>query len=193
MRRRVAAIALIAMVAGLAGGPQAGAQTDGDGGSATVTATVLGGTRAVTTATAIGLTTTAGTVGDAQTLTGTYSVVVTETLRTGTNPWSLTGALSDLSDGATTPNVIPKSAGTISGRGVTVVYTLGSPAGTSDAAAINGSATLDAARTVFEIDGESPAVSYTGTFTGAGTISVAVPQGQASGAYTGTFTYTLVQ
>ncbi len=156
---------------------------DGDGGSAALSATLTAGSigsRSVTTVAPVALTTALS----SSTATGAVSVVVTEAARGGTNPWSVTAVAGALTSGV---NTIAASNLSIASRGVTQV------AGGGTAAAPTGSSSLASAATLFSTTGQSVASLYTGTYTAAGTVSLAVPNGQAVGAYTGTFTVTLVQ
>lgn len=156
---------------------------DGDGGTATLSATLTAGSigsRSVTTVSPVALTTALS----SSVATGALSVVVTEAARGGTNPWSVTTVASALTSGA---NTIPASNLSILGRGVVQV------AGGGTAAAPTGTSALSAAATLFSTTGQDAALLYTGTYTGTGTVSLAVPNGAAVGAYTGTLTVTLVQ
>lgn len=185
-RSLVAATAIVLSAAAIFPSPAGAA--DGDGGSSTLTATITAGSvgsRSVTSVPAIAMTSAL----DSATLSGTYSAVVTEAARTGTNPWSITGSMAGaLSDGATpTPNTVPLSALAISGRDVVQVAS----GGTS--AAATGSAALTSAVTLFSNTGQSTSAVYTGTHTASGTITLTPPNGTVAGVYTGTFTVTLVQ
>lgn len=153
---------------------------DGAGGTATITATVASGERSVTSVSPVALAAVAGT----NTLSGAVGVVVTEASRTGTNPWSVTASSTALTSGA---NTIPASALSLSGRTVTQV------GGGGTAAGITGTQALDVARTLFSVTGQDTGLVYTGTYTGAATMTLTVPNGAATGAYTGTMTVTLVQ
>jgi hypothetical protein len=159
---------------------------DGDGGSSTITATLLPnivGSRSVTTVAPVALTN----VANSAVATGVLSVTVTEAARSGTNSWSLTATASALSDGAVpTPHTIPASSLTVLSR--SVQQNLGG----GTAAAPAGTSALSSAATLFTTTGQDPALLYTGTYVAAGTINLAVPNGVTAGAYTGTLTVSLI-
>jgi hypothetical protein len=154
---------------------------DGDGGTATVTGTVgsVLGERSVTLVSPVALAAV-----DATTLEAPLAVEVTETSRTGTNPWSVTATMSDLTSGSST---IPGSALSVGGR--SVVQTLGGGA----SAAPSGEGSLGTAQTLFTNTGQDTSKTYSGTYASASTLRLTVPNGAVSGAYTGTLTVTLVQ
>jgi hypothetical protein len=56
----------------------------------------------------------------------------------------------------------------------------------------SGSSSLATAATLFTTTGQDPALLYTGTYAAAGTISLAVPNGAPTGAYTGTLVVSLI-
>lgn len=176
-QRRLIAVATVLAVAAL-GGPAYAA--DGAGGTATVSATVSGlaGERAVTSVLPVSL------AGTGSTMSGALSVVVAETNRAGTNPWSVTAAMSGMTSGT---NAIPASALSISDRAATQLL------GGGTAAAPSGAGALGAAQTLFTVSNQNTAAVYTGTYTGTSTMSMTVPNGAATGVYTGTLTVTLVQ
>lgn len=158
---------------------------DGLGGAAPITATVLAGTlgsRSITSVAPLVMNSVAG----QSALTTPYAVLVTEITRTGTNPWSVVGALSD--DLATTSgSTIAKSAVAVSGRQVLQVASGGvsaAPAGSQD---------LSVGRTLFTNTGQDVNALYTGTHAATGTVTLTPPNGSAAGVYNGTFTVTLIQ
>jgi hypothetical protein len=160
---------------------------DGGGGSAALTATLTSGSigsRSVTTVAPVALTTAL----NSSIATGSMSVLVTEAARGGTNPWSVTAVSSALlKNGATSADDIPASNLSVDSRAVVQA------AGGGTAAAPSGSASLATAATLFSNTGQALTSLYTGTYTATGTVSLAVPNAQAVGAYTGTLTVTLVQ
>lgn len=178
-RTRLTAAAGITACLALAGPALA---ADGDGGSTTISATVaaVGGERSVTSVAPVALASTGGST----ILTGAVGVVVTETSRSGTNPWSVTASTTGLTSGSST---IPASAMSLADRTVVQV------AGGGTAAGVAGTGTLDSPQTLFTVSGQLPGSVYTGTYTGAATMSLTPPNGTVTGAYTGTLTVTLVQ
>lgn len=187
MRLRVLAMGMVLLTAGAFAAPLASAQVDGDDSSATVTATITGdmGVRYVSSVPAIAM----SSVLSSTTLSATYTVLTQETVRAGTNPWTVTGRLqADLSDGASpTPNTIARSAMNVSGRTASVtVGSGGTPAPGS------GTEDMSADRTLFTVSGENTSTLYTATYTAGGTLTLTPPAGTVTGAYTGTFVVTLV-
>lgn len=157
---------------------------DGDPASSALTATVTAGSVGARTVTSAPIAMTSAL--NSTTLSGAYSVVVTEAARTGTNPWSVTAVLdADLVDGA---NTIPRSSIALSNQAVVQVAS----GGTSSAAGAQ-SGTLDSARTLFTNTGQNTTSVYTGTHTATGTVTLTPPNGSKTGIYAGTFTVTLVQ
>jgi hypothetical protein len=159
---------------------------DGGGGTSTISAALTAatvGSRSVTSVSPVVLTNVLNT----STATGALAVTVTEAARTGTNAWSLTATASALSDGASpTPSTIAASNLSVLSRSVVQVGSGGiasAPAGTSS---------LASAATLFTTTGQDPALLYTGTYAAAGTISLTVPNGAPTGAYTGTLTVSLI-
>lgn len=174
--RLTAATGIVALLA-LAGPALA---ADGDGGTAAVTATVVGGERSVTSVLPIALAATSST----NVLSGSVAVVVDEVDRAGTNAWSVTASSSAMSSGS---DSIPASALSLTDR--TVVQTLGG----GTAAGVSGAGSLGTAQTLFSVSGQSTSTAYTGSYAGAATLTLEVPVGTPSGAYAGTLTVTLVQ
>lgn len=179
--RRLYVVPLAALALVSAAGPAFA--VDGGGGSALLSATLTSGSigsRSVTTVSPITLVTAL----NSAVATGASSVVVTEAARGGTNPWSVTAVVGALSNGT---NTLPASNLSIDTRAVVAV----AGGGTSTAPA--GSASLASAATLMSNTGQNTGDLYTGTYTATGNVSLSVPNGQAVGAYTGTFTVTLVQ
>jgi hypothetical protein len=158
--------------------------------TATVTAVIGGsgvlGTRTLDTISPVALT------GTSSLPTGTVSATVTETAATGDNPWSVT-----LQSSALTPS---SGTGSIPADDLTLANT-GLPTGTGClivslspcTVTAGATGTLGTAQTLFTVTGEGSA-AYTGVYTGTGSISMnQVPNGLASGTYSGTLTATLIQ
>lgn len=174
--RLTAATGIVALLA-LAGPALA---ADGDGGTGAITATVVGGERSVTSVTPIALAATS----NADVLSGAVGVIVDEVNRAGTNSWSVSASSSALTSGGSS---IPASALALSDRTVSQLL------GGGTAAGVAGVGSLGSAQTLFSVAGQSAGTAYTGTYTGAATMTLTVPVGALSGAYTGTLTVTLVQ
>jgi hypothetical protein len=159
---------------------------DGGGGTSTISATLTAasiGSRSVTAVSPVALTTAL----NSSVATGTLAVTVTEAARSGTNSWSLTATASDLSDAATpTPHTIPAASLSVLSRSVVQV------GGGGTAVAPSGTSSLGSAATLFSSTGQDAALLYTGTYAAAGTVSLAVPNGAPTGAYTGTLTVSLI-
>lgn len=178
--------------------------TDVVTGTGVVTATLTEiGTRSVAAVGAI-----AFTGGLSNALTASYSVVVTELARTGTNPWSVTGQIcggtgtpdcatkaNNLYSGATalpasniaaSTHAMATATGTVQG----VVIPTGSGGGTLTAGSFTD---LGASRTLGTNSSQSTATAYSGGYLLTGNLSLALPNGTATGAYTGYFVVTLVQ
>lgn len=183
---RFAAAAAVA-VAVTIGGPitLAGAVVDGTGATPTVTATVTAGTVGSRSITASPVTMSSAL--SSATLTGSLAATVTEAARTGTNPWSVTAAIGSLVDTGVPANTLANTNMSISNRAV--VQTAGG--GTS--VATTGSEAVSAARTLFTNTAQSTAVVYTGTYASTSDWTLSLPNGTATGVYTGTITLTLVQ
>ena len=182
LARRAGVLVLAGALASLAGTSAFAA--DGDGGSASVSATITAGSigsRSVTVATASPMTSAL----NGSTLTGTLSVTVAEAARTGTNPWSVTAVLAGaLASGG---NTIPASNMSVSNRSFS--RTLGGGTVSNG----SGNQDLSAARTLFSVADQSATSVYTGSYSGTGDLTLSVPNGQAVGLYTGSITVTLVQ
>ncbi|MFA5787334.1 MAG: hypothetical protein WDA71_10230 [Actinomycetota bacterium] len=184
MRKLIGALVMTGGLMVMAAGPAALA-ADGGGGSGLITATITAGaigSRSVTSVAPVVMTS----LLNAPELTASYAVLVTETARTGTNPWSVTATLAGaLSDGL--GHSIATTNMAVSARSVLKVL------GGGTESAPTGSEDLSAARTLFALTGQDPLSVYTGTYTGSGTLTLTVPNAQAVGVYTGTLTVTLVQ
>ncbi|HUQ40810.1 MAG TPA: hypothetical protein VM030_11715 [Acidimicrobiales bacterium] len=178
----VAAATITAAAVVMQGGPASAA--DGGGATSAVTATITAGaigSRSITAASPIAMTSSL----DSTSLSGSLTATVTEAARSGTNPWSVTATMSDLTNVAT--DVLSKANMAVSGR--SVIKT----AGGGTAAAPAGSSNLDAAVTLFSTTGQSAGVVYTGSYASSSTWTLAVPNATATGVYSGTVTLTLVQ
>ena len=182
IRLLVAGVAA-ALVVGAVPSP-ASAQTDGQDGSSTITATVAdSGFRAVTTVAPITL----GSALNTATIEGAYAVTVTETARKGSNPWSVTGALAGaLSDPLVPANTIPTTAVYVHTRAVTAT------GGGGVSAAPTGEQDLSAARTLMSNTGQDVNTVYTGSYALSGTVKIVPPNGTKTGTYTGTFVVDLI-
>jgi hypothetical protein len=185
MKFRAVAAAGVVLLLGVFIVPLAFA-ADGGGGSSTVTATITSGSvgsRSITSVPAISMTSAL----NSASLSGAYTVVVTEAARTGTNAWSVTGEMQNnqLTSGA---NTIASTALAVSGRAVVQV----AGGGTSTAPDPETSEALGTARTLLSNSGQSTSAVYTGTYTGTGNLTLTPPNGAATGVYTGTFVVTLV-
>lgn len=173
-------------------------------GTGVVTATLTEiGTRSVAAVGAI-----AFTGGLSNALTANYSVVVTELARTGTNPWSVTAQIcggtgtpdcatkaNNLYSGATalaasniaaSTQAMATATGTVQG----VVIPTGSGGGTLTAGSFTD---LGASRTLGTNSSQSSATAYSGGYQLTGNLSLTLPNGTSTGAYTGYFVVTLVQ
>ena len=187
-RALIAGAATAAIAVGAVAAPAGAQVADGDDGSALITATVNNlGYRAVTLVSPI--TITSGL--NSSSATGAYNVVVTEVTRNGTNPWTVTGALSGPltnTDVDTTNDTIPNSAVAIHDRAAAATVGGG---GSSDASAINGTADLTQARTLASWINQSSSLIYSGTYTLSGNLTVTPPTGSKTGVYTTNFVVTL--
>ena len=151
--------------------------------TATVTANVTSGgigLRSLTSVPAITLLSTAG----SSTVDGSMAAVVTEAAVTGDTAWSVTAALSTLTNGG---NTLANSNVDIKNRAVVQV------AGGGTSAPVTGTQDMSAARTLFNNSGEVATSVYTGTHSATADLSLHVPNGTATGIYSGTMTVTLVQ
>lgn len=175
-RAIVAAAGMLVLASGAALG------ADGDGGDATVSATIANiGSRSVTLASATPMLS-AFSSGE---LTSTLSVTVDETTRTGTAPWSVQAVLDGaLSDGGT--ETIAASNLAAAPGSVTQLLGGGTPAAGSGG-------TLDGATTLFTVSGQATDTTYTGTYSQNTGLTLTVPTGTKTGTYTGNVSITLVQ
>lgn len=152
--------------------------------TATVTANITAGSiglRSLTSVPAITLTPTAGVA----TVQGSMSAVVTEAAVTGTNPWSVTTALSALALSGQ-PDIANSNVD-ISNRAKVQV------AGGGTTTPASGTEDLSTTRTLISNAGQSTLSVYTGTYTATADLALHVPNGTVAGVYTGTMTVTLVQ
>jgi hypothetical protein len=150
---------------------------------ATVTANVTAGgigLRSLTSVPAIALT---ATPGNAK-VSGTMTAVVTEAAVTGVTPWSVTADLSTLTNGG---NTLANSNVDINGRSASRT------AGGGTVSATTGSEAMSTTRTIFTTTGQSTSAVYTGTYSSSANLDLNIPNGTATGIYTGTMTVTLVQ
>jgi hypothetical protein len=154
------------------------------GTDATLTATLTGGaigSRSITSVAPIALISSAG----SGTVDGSMATLVTETAVTGdATGWSITAALTNLSDGSHT---LSKALVDVKNRAVVQV------AGGGTSTATTGTEDLSATRTLFSNSGQSATSVYTGTNASTADLSLHVPNGTATGVYTGTMTVTLIQ
>lgn len=116
-------------------------------------------------------------------LTAPLLVTVEEVAATGAN-WRLTAQLAgDFSDGL--GNTMSASA--LAMEASTVTQTLsGGDIGNK------GSGTLDSARTMYEVTGQSSSSTYSGLYDSASPLVLTVPNGTTIGVYTATVTITLL-
>jgi hypothetical protein len=159
-------------------------------GQATITADIGAnalGFRAVTLTTVAPMTS----VLNALSLSGAYSVTVTETLRSGTNPWSVTGSLAgDLTSGSNTIDEQYVSlqsrafSATLGGGGTSSV-----PSGTAPLGDTNGGLAV----TIGSNASQSATTLYSGVYSATGSMVIDPPSGTQTGIYTGTFVVDLVQ
>jgi hypothetical protein len=128
---------------------------------------------------------------NALSLSGAYSVLVTETLRSGTNPWSLTGSLAgDLTSGS---NTIDEQYVSLQGRAFSATLAGGGtssvPTGTAPLGDTNGGLAV----TIGSNTGQSTTTLYSGEYTASGSMVINPPSGTQTGIYSGTFVVDLVQ
>jgi hypothetical protein len=165
-----------------------------------VSATILSGSRTLTSVT---LGTLASVLRGAST-SATLTAVVTETAVDGLDPWSVTARLCGpnnvttptAADCATYPDelvkagdaskTVPGSAVTISARAVNVV------AGGGASSPTTGSQTMTGTRTMFTNTGQLPASLYTGVYTSTANIAVDAPGNSTTGVYNGYLVVTLL-
>ena len=196
MRVRVLVAALAAgLVVGMTPSPAGAQAVDDTSGEALVTADLnTTGSRSITVVAPI---TFSGALSSA--VTSTYSVEVVEALRTGTNPWSVTGRIcgetSLLPDCATKPNQLNSGANTLASSNIAasaqaVAELLAGGSGDLTAGTF---ADFGATRTLFSNANQSTAVAYSETYTATGNLSLTAPNGTPTGSYTGYFVVDLVQ
>lgn len=160
---------------------------DGDGGDSSVTAVVDGiaGERYVSAAPPVTLALQAGT----SNMSASLALQVTEAARSGTAEWSLqtqldadlSATLTDLSIATIARSQMTLDPGTTLAVGGGGTITNGS------------SGTLESVVTVFTNTGQDPNLAYTGTYTTASTLTLAIPNATPAGTYTGNISVTLVQ
>ena len=183
LRRKFAGVVVAGIVV-LAYPTGAGAIVDGTGGTSAVTATITTaaiGSRAVTVTAPIAMTSALS----SETLSGTLLATVAEAARSGTNPWSLTASMTDLTNA--TNDVIGNANMAVSGRAVTQT------AGGGTSAAPTGSTAMGSTATLMSNTGQLTTVVYTGTYATESTWTLTPPNGAKVGVYTGTVTLTLSQ
>jgi hypothetical protein len=121
---------------------------------------------------------------------GAYSVSVVETAATGVNPWSVTTAVSKLTNTLDSTVINPDNFD-ISTPSLLASLPAGSDAATTGSVYSYTSGANSDPLTLFTNTGELLTSVYTSTHTATGTLSVTPPNGASTGAYTGTFTVTL--
>lgn len=199
MHRKVIALVVAATLIVALAAPAFGA--DGDASTGSVTAAIGGsspvGTRSVTSVTPTVLLPVPG----SSNMTGLVAVVVTELARTGTASWSVTAILDEvggsgsgngLTDNGSPANYVPRSAVSINAATPAIIAgcTVDIPACTPT---LGSSGNLSSARTLYSVNGEDTGLVYTGTYTSAHTLTLAIPNLQKIGVYTGTLRVALVQ
>jgi len=184
MRRRmtIAAIAATIMIGAL---PMGAAHADGGPSSTTVSAVVTGaiGFRNISTLTAGPLTAVGNT---SNTVSGTYSVGVTEVTRQSSNPWSLTADSTNFS-GASSGGTINKTNMAASARTISGAATNG----TNSYSVTSGSTAFGATPVDFGQDAQTDNILHSGTYTAGGTLTLSPPAGTPVDTYTATLTVTL--
>ena len=150
---------------------------------ATVTANVTAGGIGLRSLTSVPAIVLSATPGDAQ-VSGSMTAVVTEAAVTGVTPWSVTADLSTLTNGG---NTLANSNVDISNRAASRV------AGGGTVTPTSGLENLSTTRTIFTTTGQSATSVYTGVYTSTADLDLNIPNGTATGIYTGTMTVTLVQ
>jgi hypothetical protein len=190
------AVTLTTVGAGLAAAPPALAAcsiTDTSGCATTQQTTVTGvigsGGLGVRTLAAVPVTTLVP--GTGSTMTAPLAVTAIEVGAQGDNAWHVTAVAGDLSD--TANDTISASHMSVAD---TAIPTTGGCLALSACTATGGGATpraLDTAATLFSVTGESAGAIYTGAYVYTGQLSLDVPNGTPTGAYTGQLTVTLVQ
>lgn len=151
----------------------------------TVTAAIVAadiGTRTMTPPAAIALSTSTG----LDTVTGSMSTSVSELAKGGTNPWSVTVALSQLTRSGGTETLAAANVA-VSGRSTSQL------AGGGSVSSPAGSEAFDATRTLFTNNGQALTNVYTGSYSNSASLTLSVPNNTVAGSYIGTMTFTLVQ
>ena len=183
MRRRLVVVG-VGMLAVLGQMGMGTAYADGEGGTSAVSATLTGGSigsRSITAASPV----TMSSALNSSTLTGGLSLTVTEAARSGTNAWSVTAAMTNLTNA--TSDVINKDQMNVDTRTITPV------GGGGTSTAPSGSHNMATTATLFSNASQDPTSVYTGTYASSSSWTLSVPNGAKTGAYTGTITLTLVQ
>ncbi|MEY2565541.1 MAG: hypothetical protein QOE35_70 [Actinomycetota bacterium] len=191
--RFLVAAAAAAIVVGMMPSPAFAA--DGSGGSSIISATLTSntiGSRSVSLVTTPAMTSAL----NSSTLSTGYTVTVLEAARTGTNPWKAQVSVNQLTSTLTPGTPIPVASLNLAPGAMTLTT-----AGTgSDAPGVGGAfvgstadPTVSDAQDLWTNTGQLPGSIYTGTHTGAGTLTLTPPNATKLGVYTGTFTVTLFQ
>ena len=186
LRRKLVGVAVAGalVLSSASGAGAAPGDPAGTGTTAAVSATITTevGVRAVT-----ALPVTMSSVLGTATLTSALTATVTETARSGTNPWYLTASMSDLTTATTPASTIDNENMAVSGRAVTKTLAGGT------VAAPEGSSSLAGTVTLFSNTGQDPALTYTGSYASSSNWTLTPPNLTATGAYTGTITLTINQ
>jgi hypothetical protein len=127
-------------------------------------------------------------IANSETVDGTMAALVTEGAVTGDTDWSVTAALGVLTRLSGT-ETIANSQTSISNRETIQVAGGGTAEDLSAASPVAMSSTV----TLQHQTGQSALAVYTGTYATTADLQLSVPNGQATGVYTGTMTITLVQ
>jgi hypothetical protein len=187
------AAAAAAVVVGMMPSPAMAA--DGDGSSSIISATLSSnniGSRSVSLVTTPAMTSAL----NSSTLSTGYTVTVLEAARTGTNPWSALVSVNQLTSAATPGTPIPVANMNLA-PGAMVLTTPGTgtdtPGSGGNFVGSTGDPTISDTQTLWTNSTQSNLSVYTGTHTGAGTLTLTPPNGTKLGIYTGTFTVTLFQ
>ena len=182
--------AAAALIVGMVPSP-ASAQVDGAGFDAPVSADITAngiGFRAVTAAAVAPISSSLS----ALTLSGAYTAAVTETLRSGTNNWSVTASLAgDLS--TVGGDTIDEQYVSVTGRSFTRTLSGGTASAPSGSSALGDGTGSGQSVTLGSSTGQLTNTLYSGSYAAAGTLTIAPPAGTKTGLYSGTFQVDLVQ
>jgi hypothetical protein len=192
VRRLITALIVAASVTCLA-------PTSAHADNVAVGATVLAGTRTITTA---ALTPLASVLRTAST-TGVLTVAVTELGATGVASWSVTAQLCGSNAGLTAPDcaadpnrlvLASDITKKIDGANVHILDRAVTPTGLvgGTSTAVTGDEALTATRTIFGNAGQSTSAVYSGLYTSTSTVSLTPPAAAVSGVYAGYLVVTLV-